>query len=187
MISVPNVSFAVLDHPVISGRAEEPFVVAAGRSWTHARLLEEVGALAGVLRHLGVVPGERVLLDLADEHDLEAVLAALAAARLGGVVTTSGESAVVVCSHGSPAVPTGEAPRLVRALDPAQPVVEPDLDWAVMLRAGRTDPAPAAVLDAASPYSGERDVTTQSRLVGEARAADDPPFAVRELRTLLQA
>ena len=49
---------------------------------THARLLEEAAALGGVLRHLGVRPGVPVVIDL--EDDLDAVVAALAAARIGG-------------------------------------------------------------------------------------------------------
>ena len=50
----PNVSFAFLDAAIIRGRADDPVV----GTMTHARLLEEVAALAGVLWHLGVRPGK---------------------------------------------------------------------------------------------------------------------------------
>ena len=58
---------------VIEGRADEPLVRDGGRTWSHARLLEEVAALGGVLRHLGVEPGTPVHVDLAPEHGVEAV------------------------------------------------------------------------------------------------------------------
>jgi len=75
-----NVSFALLDRAVVAGRADEPVLP----GWSHARLLEEVGALGGVLHHLGVGVGVGVRIDLDAEAD--AVVAALATARLGGVI-----------------------------------------------------------------------------------------------------
>src|SRR4029079_7518552 len=78
----PNVCFALLDAAVIRGRGEDPVVP----PMTHARLLEEAAALGGVLRHLGVGVGVPVVIDLQDDFD--AVVAALASARIGGVVTT---------------------------------------------------------------------------------------------------
>lgn len=175
---VANVSFHLLDQPVIEGYAEHPlFVTADGRSWSHARTLEEVAALGGVLRHLGVERGTPVRLALGTEHDLEAVVAALATARLGGVVATEGGAAVVVASQGSDV--TAEEVRLVRG----ESVAEPDLDWAVMLRAGRTDPAACEVLAAEAAYSTDRSVARQLELL----AAHEAPFEVGELRSLLQA
>ena len=49
-VMTTNVSFALLDAAVIAGRGEDPVV----GEMTHARLLEEVAALGGVLHHLGV-------------------------------------------------------------------------------------------------------------------------------------
>ena len=50
---VTNVSYALLDAPVIAGRGDDPVV----GTMSHARLLEEGAALGGVLYHLGVGPG----------------------------------------------------------------------------------------------------------------------------------
>lgn len=174
---VPNVSFHVLDLPVIEGRAEEPVLLDGDRAWSHARLLEEVAAMSGVLRHLGVQPGTPVRLALVGEHDLESVVAALATARLGGVVTTEGSAPVVVASEGSDVV--AEQVRLVRG----EGVAEPDLDWTVMLRAGRTDPAPVEVLTATAAYSPDRTVDDQLVVL----AGHPAPHAVGDLRALLQA
>ena len=134
----PNVSFALLDAAVIAGRGEQPAVA----GWTHARLLEEVAAIGGVLRHLGVGPGVPTLIRLAD--DVDAIVAALATARVGGV---GGPPTTRGCRSCSPTTEqgcrrTGDCV-LVRGGD----VAAPDLDWAVMLRAGRTDPAACEVME----------------------------------------
>ena len=55
---------------MIAGRGEEPLVEAEGRTWSHARVLEEVAALGGVLRHLGIGRGVPCVVDL--EADLDA-------------------------------------------------------------------------------------------------------------------
>lgn len=181
-----NVSWDLLDAPVIAGRGEETVLQPeGGGSWTHARLLEEVGAVGGVLRHLGVAPGVPVVVALAEEHALEAVVAALATARLGGVVVTEddGTAPVAVVSSGAgagDAAPEGRL-RLVRARE-GGPVVEPDLDWAVMLRAGRTDPAACEVLEAGAAYSPTRSVAEQREVL----AAEPAPYRADVLRGLLQ-
>src|SRR3954447_23337220 len=89
---VTNVSYALLDAAVIAGRGEDPVLART----THARLLEEVAALGGVLRHLGVGVGAPVVVDLDDNQD--AVVAALAIARIGGVVTTLDDPAAPAAS-----------------------------------------------------------------------------------------
>ena len=168
-----NVSFALLDARVISGRGDEAVV----GEMSHARLLEEVAALGGVLRHLGVVRGLPLVIDLA--ADLDAVVAALAAARIGAVVTTRDhpEAPVVVASSGS-AIPAAGRARVVRG----DHVVEPDLEWDVMMRAGRTDPAACEVLDPGSAYSPERSVAEQIAVLTDSV----PPYDAAELRRLLQ-
>jgi acyl-CoA synthetase (AMP-forming)/AMP-acid ligase II len=177
-VVTPNVSFALLDAAVIAGRAEEPLLMAGERTWSHARMLEEVAALGGVLRHLGVSRGVPCVIDLRDDTD--AVVAALATARLGGVVTTQDdpEAPVVVATEGSE-VPVGERVRLLRGADGE--VAEPDLDWVVMIRAGRTDPAAAEVLDPGSAYSSTRTVAEQTALLEAAPA----PHRAEDLRALL--
>lgn len=172
-----NVCFALLDAAVIEGRADEPVIPGT----SHARLLEEVAALAGVLRHLGVAPGARVLVDLPDDegHHVHAVTAALAVTRIGGVVVDGDDpdTVALLVAVGS-SVPARGRPRLVLGRD----VREPDLDWRVMLRAGRTDPASASVLGLGAPYSLTRTVGEQVELVREGV----PPWSAAELRALLQ-
>ena len=169
----PNVCFALLDAAVIGGRGEDPMLP----PMTHARLLEEAAALGGVLRHLGVGVGVPVVIDLDDDFD--AVVAALASARIGGVVTTRDEpaAAVVLTSSASSPVTSGQT-RLVRG----EEVQEPDLEWGVMMRAGRADPAACEVLDPVSAYSPERSVAEQIEVL--ARSA--PPYEPAALRGLLQ-
>ena len=169
----PNVCFALLDAAVIGGRGEDPVV----KPMTHARLLEEAAALGGVLRHLGVGAGLPVVIDL--EDDLDAVVAALASARIGGVVTTQDDPAapVVLTTSTSSAATSGQT-RLVRGED----VHEPDLDWGVMMRAGRTDPAACEVLDPGAAYSPERSVAEQIEVLAQSR----PPYEAGALRGLLQ-
>jgi acyl-CoA synthetase (AMP-forming)/AMP-acid ligase II len=168
---VTNVSFALLDAPVIAGHGEDPVM---GRT-THARLLEEVAALAGVLLHLGVMTGVPVVVDLDDDED--AVVAALAVTRIGGVVTRSSPDApVAIVSAGSEVSGEGLV-RLVRG----EAVTEPDLDWNVMIRAGRTDPAATEVLSPGSAYSTERSVADQIALL----SGSAPPYDPGELRGLL--
>ena len=168
-----NVSFALLDAAVIAGRGEDPAV----DRMTHARLLEEVAALGGVLRHLGVGVAVPVVIDL--EADLDAVVAALAAARVGGVVTTVDHPAapVVVASAGS-AIPVAGRARVLRGDD----VQEPDLEWDMMIRAGRTDPAACELLEPGAAYSPERSVAEQIDLLATAR----PPYLLADLRALLR-
>ena len=180
----PNVCYALLDAAIIGGRGEEPVVVAGTRVWSHARLLEEVAALGGVLRHLGVGVAVRCVVDLEPgaASDLDAVVSALAIARLGGVVTTQPDASapVVVTAASSPA-PEGQQ-RLVRG-EPGTPVPEPDLDWVVMIRAGRTDPAACEVLTPGAPYSPDRTVAEEMAVV----EGHPTPYDVADLRRMLQA
>ena len=181
----PNVSYALLDAAIIAGRGEEPAVTSGERVWSHARLLEEVAALGGVLRHLGVRVGVPCVIDLGSGpvKDLDAVVAALATARLGGVVTTEDDAAApaVLVDAGSSLPADGRA-RLVRG-EPGSAVAEPDLDWVVMIRAGRTDPAGCEVLTPEAAYSSERSVAEQIAVLDGLSA----PYDAAELRRLLQA
>jgi len=171
-----NVTYALLDAAVIAGRADEPVVVG---QWTHARLLEEVAALGGVLTHLGVGPGSPVVIDLADDTD--AVVAALATARVGGVVTTREDPTAPVTFVSAPVSPA--APGQRRLVRPAagEEAREPDLDWAVMLRAGRTDPAACVVLDPGATYSPGRSIAEQVAIL----ASSPAPYTPEGLRHLL--
>ena len=61
-------------------------------------------------------------------------------------------------------------------------VREPDLEWGVMMRAGRTDPAACEVLDPVSAYSPERSVAEQIEVLAQSA----PPYDAAGLRGLLQ-
>ncbi len=128
-----NVCFGFLDSAVIEGRADE---VVCG-DLLFATMLEQVASLAGALRHLGVGPDTVVPVLVEDDQD--AVLAALAVARLGGVVTDRAEheGPIAICSAQQA---TRTTIRLFRGAS------EPDVDWDMMLRAGRSDPAAAEVV-----------------------------------------
>lgn len=119
-----NPCFELLDRAVIQGRADEP--VTSDPDVSHARLLEDVGAVGGVLRAVGVEPGHRVSVTPGD--DATAVIAALATLRVGAVPTTDPAPVSVADRAG--------ISHLVWAEDTA-------LDWPGVLSAGRTDPAPA--------------------------------------------
>lgn len=84
-----NTCYNALDRHVIAGRADQPALVfhsavsGERRSYSYARLLDEVARFAGALRELGVGVGDRVVLYLPMVP--EAVIAMLACARIGAV------------------------------------------------------------------------------------------------------
>lgn len=144
-----NACFNALDRHVVRGQAEAVAVEIAGRKWTYADLLAEVGAFAGALRAFGVGPGEGVLVGpLPGHHE---VVASLAVARLGAVrwyAEASADAVSTVVDKVAVRVavlPTkldvdlGELP-LITVDDSAE------LSWAIVMRAGRTDPAGCAEL-----------------------------------------
>jgi hypothetical protein len=132
-----NLCFNALDRHVIRGRADEP-AIAAERPTSYARLLEEVAAFGGVLRAFGVGLGDTVVARLPPGKD--AMVALLASTRVGAVhvleEAVGGEETVVLPGG---VIRRGGAPS------------PDDLDWDVLLRAGRTDPAPCAEVFAAAP------------------------------------
>ncbi|SFP19182.1 AMP-binding protein [Amycolatopsis rubida] len=84
-----NVAHNALDRHVAAGRGEQAALVydspvtGTRLTYTYARLTQEVAAFAGVLRGLGVVAGDRVVVYLPMVP--EAVIAMLACARIGAV------------------------------------------------------------------------------------------------------
>ena len=204
-----NVCFNALDRHVVRGAGERdglvwhppPGSTSRPRTWSVAALLGDVGACAGVLRGLGVGVGSPVLLLLPLLP--EAVVAALATARLGAVVvaTAPGQEAatlaalldahrppVVVTLAGAPLAgldvaqgQTGHVPDAVVVVgaraqggdaSPARALREgAEVDWDLMMRAGRTDPAEVADVPAdatvavhADPGGGEALVQRQGAL-----------------------
>ncbi|MCH1868693.1 hypothetical protein [Nocardioides sp. CFH 31398] len=137
-----NLCFDALDRQVIAGRADEPALVDATASWTVARLLEEVGALGGAMRGLGVVPGSRVGIGVAD--DRTRLVGGLAALRLGAVPVLDGDvdDPALLLVDVAPDADATTAPAVLVAGDGPTVVETRDLALPVALRAGRTDPAP---------------------------------------------
>jgi propionyl-CoA synthetase len=161
--------FDALDRHVIGGAADRIALTAPGESFTYARLLEEVAAFAGVLRHCGVVPGDRVVVALPAVP--EAVIAVLAGARIGAVhhVVDGAALAAALPEPTKVLVTASSEPDVAGALDrvehvPAVVLVKQrdetpwdlvegrDYDWDVVLRAGRTDPAAWLEGAAVTPY-----------------------------------
>ena len=185
-----NVCFHLLDDPVIGGRADD--LVLAEPPLSFARLLEEVAAFGGVLRAVGVHAGDTVLVDLRPDH--EALVAALATARLGGRVL-SGDAASI--EELRPGVVVTDRLPMVRAVlgessyRPGTVVVHgehgdldelQELDWEVGLRAGRTDPAPAVELEPGAPYDARR---TVADVVAASQTLVAQPISAERLRQVL--
>ncbi len=86
---VLNVCFNALDRHVVAGRADQPALIydspvtSTRRTYSYAQLLDQVARFAGVLRHLGVGAGDRVVIYL--PMIPEAVISMLACARIGAV------------------------------------------------------------------------------------------------------
>jgi non-ribosomal peptide synthetase component E (peptide arylation enzyme) len=168
---VTNLAFDALDLHVIRGHAEAPAVATPDRELDFATVLEEVGALAGAMRALGVTPGASVLVALQDEYD--ELLAFLAVLRLRAVPVLVDRVHAAVAPEVAPAAHLPSAatlavrhrPHLVvsaapwpghvhrpaavlyRGPEPQDP--ETEVAWELALRAGRTDPAPATRADEA--------------------------------------
>jgi propionyl-CoA synthetase len=84
-----NTCYNALDRHVIAGRADEPALIfhsavtGERRTYSYARLLDEVARFGGALRELGVGVGDRVVIYLPMVP--EAAIAMLACARIGAV------------------------------------------------------------------------------------------------------
>jgi propionyl-CoA synthetase len=84
-----NVAHNALDRHVAAGRGEQAALIydspvtGTKRTYTYAQLRDEVAVFAGVLRGLGVGPGDRVVIYMPMVP--EAAIAMLACARLGAV------------------------------------------------------------------------------------------------------
>ncbi|MET0767172.1 MAG: AMP-binding protein [Aeromicrobium sp.] len=121
-----SIAFRALDAHVVAGRADELALVTPAGSLSYAQLLHESACVAGGLRDLGLRAGAPVRLSVTDRHTW--VVSVLAIARLGAEPDHDASFRI----EGDPAV--------VHAGDE-------EYEFALVLRAGRTDPAPAAVHD----------------------------------------
>lgn len=193
-----NLTYQLLDKPVVAGAADDLVLVDVRGQWSHARLLELVAAFGGVLTGFGVAQGDRVLVDLPD--GIDAVVALLASARVGAVSVkaptglSDDELGMVVASSGPRVVVTersgltssGEAAVVTTHTEPVGGGVE----WDVVMRAGRTDPAEAADVasDSASalvwPLAGDSSAcvrTTIEQVLLLAEATRTVPVSAADL------
>jgi 2-aminobenzoate-CoA ligase len=82
-----NASVELLDRTVSAGCGDHTAVIADDGTWTYRELLDDVSAVAALLRDEGVEPGNRVLLR--GPNNARLVVAWLAALRVGAVVVTT--------------------------------------------------------------------------------------------------
>lgn len=138
-----NLCYDALDLSIIRGKADEPAVEGA-HTMTRAQLLGEVGALAGMLRGVGVAEGVTVMVAVDDPY--VELLTLLATSRLGGTLVEWREGRVG--EHRPHAVIADRAldyadhaPGTVVLLEgePTDPLR--DLPWETAMTAGRSDPA----------------------------------------------
>ena len=119
--------FRALDRHVVGGLADHPAIADERGSLSYAQLLHESACVAGAIGHLGVVGGTPVSIEL--PHSRELVIAVLACARLGAV------------PHATGLYVFGGTPPQFRTPDS-------EVEWTVLMRAGRAEPAPAPDRDA---------------------------------------
>lgn len=132
-----NLCYHALDRRIIHGDASATALTSGDRSYDVASLLEQVGALGGVMRSFDLAPGQHVAIGLADP--LTEAVAVLAALRLGAVVADTTDGASMVLTDGS-LEPLVGVPALLHGVASQDPVWQ--LEWEFALSAGRTDPAP---------------------------------------------
>lgn len=132
-----NLCYHALDRRIIHGEAAATALLTPARSYDVASVLEQVGALAGVMRSFDLTPGQSVAIGLCDR--LTNAFAVLATLRLGAVVADVTDGASMVLTDGS-LEPLAGVPALLLGVEPQDPVWQ--LEWEFALSAGRTDPAP---------------------------------------------
>lgn len=156
-----NLCYHALDRRVINGEASATALTTDDRSYDVASVLEQVGALGGVMRSFDLAPGQRVAIGLADP--LTRALAVLATWRLGGVVADATDGASMVLTDGS-LEPLPGVPALLHGVESQDPVWQ--LEWEFALSAGRTDPAPVVDVagDAPALVVGGESVLTRDVL-----------------------
>ena len=147
--------FDALDRHVIAGAADHTALTDGTTTWSYARLLEEVAAFGGVLRHCGVAAGDRVGVTMPEVP--EVVVAVLACARIGAthdLGATEAKVVVTASSEGSVLAAADAEVVLVKQVPGAENelVEEHHHDWDVVMRAGRTDPAACVEGATVAPY-----------------------------------
>lgn len=118
--------FRALDQHVVGGLADHPAIEDDRGPLSYAQLLHESACIAGALSHLGVGAGTAVAIDV--PHGRELVIAVLAVARLG-------------------AEPQDEAGFTLLGVPPVLHAPDTEVAWDLLIRAGRSEPAPAPSRD----------------------------------------
>ena len=112
--------FRALDRHVVGGLADNNAVEDDRGPLSYAQLLHESACVAGAMSHLGVVSGTEVAIGISRGRNL--VIAVLACARLGAV---PGDLAAY------------------RFAGEVFHTPETEIPWDLLMRAGRSEPAPA--------------------------------------------
>ena len=181
-----NLCYNAVDLHVVKGLANEPAVLDGEQPVSFAVLLEQIAALAGAMRALGVEPESVVGVLLDDPSDR--LLMLLACLRLGAVhVELSEVSPGIEIDRHQPHLVATSRPLVYADHAPAACLVRGiaseddsrDLDWDIAVKAGRTDPAPCAAL-----APGSTAYVVAGTAVPIAAAVEDRSWAGRACATL---
>ena len=123
-----SLGFDLLDRHVVDGRGDDIACTDDSGALSFAQLLERSAALAGGLRALGVGAGDEVAV-LVEPGNVQ-VQIVCACARLGAVPSTRGDVRIVESCDGV----------TVHAADE-------ELDLSLVVKIGKTDPAPSLPSD----------------------------------------
>jgi acyl-coenzyme A synthetase/AMP-(fatty) acid ligase len=121
---MPSLGFDLLDRHVVHGRADDIACSDDTGALTFAQLLERASALAGGLRAIGVGSGDEVAVAVKPGNVQVQVVCACV--RLGAVPGETGD---------------------VRVDEDTVHWSDEELDLALVLKAGKTDPAPSLPAD----------------------------------------
>jgi hypothetical protein len=125
---VPSLGFDLLDRHVVHGRGEDVACSDSTGTLSFAQLLEQVAALAGGLRAVGLGAGDEVEVRAGPGNLRFQVVCACI--RLGAVPAERGDVRIV----------EGAAGATVHTVDD-------EFDLSLVLRVGKTDPAPSLASD----------------------------------------
>jgi len=125
---VPSLGFDLLDRHVVHGRGGEVACSDSTGTLSYAELLAQVAALAGGLRAVGLSAGDEV--EVRVESGNLRVQAVCACIRLGAVPGERGDVRIV----------EGAAGATVHTVDD-------EFDLSLVLRVGKTEPAPSLASD----------------------------------------
>ncbi len=180
-----NVCFNAVDRHVAQGRGGQPAlrydspVTGARLTLTYAELLEQVRAVAGGLRGLGVDKGDRVVIYMPMVP--EAIVAMLACARIGAVhsVVFGGFAPQELAARIDDA-----APKVILTascgVEPSRVVpYKPFLDEAIRRSSHRPDACVVLQREQRPAELGERDLDWQDFVTGDAARAGAEPVPVR--------